>query len=67
MEAWIKSMEHQAKMRNALALYTYLKSINELVGEARGRLLAGSEFLRLHEARKEPIYKILTDEEYSNL
>ena len=68
IESWLGSMEHQAEVRNALALYAYLRSINEWLSEAKGRLLAGSEFLRIHEARKvEPVYKILTDAEYEDL
>jgi hypothetical protein len=68
LKSWIPSMEHQAEMRSALGVYTYLKSINEFLGEAKQRLLSGSEFLRLHEARKaEPVYKVLTEAEYEDL
>ena len=66
IKSWLSSMERHVETRTALPIYTYLRSINELLAEARDRLVAGSELIAKHEARKaEP--KVLKDEEYEQL
>jgi hypothetical protein len=67
LKGWLESMEHQAEVRSPLGVYTYLKSINEFLAEARERLLAGSETLRKREEKAKPPRKILTEEQYEEI
>jgi hypothetical protein len=67
LKGWIQSMESQAEARSPLGVYTYLKSINEFLSEARERLLSGSETLRKREEKAKPPRKILTQEQYMEI
>jgi hypothetical protein len=66
MKTWTDALQRQAENRNAIACYTYLKSVNEWAEEARGKLIEASKLLESHEKRK-PEPKVLKDEEYETL
>jgi hypothetical protein len=65
MEGWVNRMRRHAEARNALSVYTYLKSMNEFLSEAKEKL-AESDVIRKMEKR-EAVERLLTDEEYKKL
>jgi len=68
VQEWLKAAEGQAGKRNSVAVYTHVTSIIEWLEDIKERLLAKTETLRMHEARRlEPILKILRDHEYEEL
>jgi len=68
VQEWLKAAERQAEKRNSVAVYTHVTSIIEWLEDVKERLLAKTETLRMHEARRlEPVIKILRDHEYEEL
>jgi hypothetical protein len=68
VQQWLKAAERQAEKRNSVAVYTHVTSIIEWLEDVKERLLAKTETLRMHEARRlEPVIKILRDYEYEQL
>jgi len=65
---WVSACERHVEAKNAFAIQTYMKTIQEVAGEAKASLVeAGAEVFKPHERRAEVPVKILTDEEYATL
>jgi len=68
VQEWLKASDRQAEKRNSVAVYTHVTSIIEWLEDVKERLLAKTETLRMHEARRlEPVIKVLRDHEYEEL
>ena len=67
LESWAEAMTRHAENRSALSIYVLAKSANELLEEAKNRLL-GVETIKRHEERKKPTApRVLSEEEYRRL
>jgi hypothetical protein len=65
---WVSACERHVEAKNAFAIQAYMKTIQDIAGEAKSHLVeAGAEVLKTHERRAEVPVKVLTDEEYAVL
>jgi hypothetical protein len=65
ISSWIGAVGKHADAREAVAVYSYLRSLNEWLPRLKGMLLEGYEPIRRREER--PEVRVLTDEEYERV